>query len=205
MSPLTETIHDLYLDWLPKATYPERQGAHNNSAFGLSRAWPTATARAEQGDERLLKAMTDAAIRWFAADADYPASWEPSGSDFLSAALVEAELMTHVLPRHEFTRWFERFLPHIAAGEPKSLLTPAFVSDDSDGQMAHLHGLNLCRAWAWLRIADSLDESQSAAKAVMTEASGRHAAAALDRSTGGDYMVEHWLACYAVLYLTESP
>ena len=35
--------------------------------------------------------------RWFIDDTDYPAHYEPSGADFLSAALCEAELVSRLL------------------------------------------------------------------------------------------------------------
>jgi DUF2891 family protein len=80
LAELAATIGAGYLDWLPRATYPVRYGFHNNSAFGLSRALPWAAHLARSGDEALLAAVTDAAIRWFHADRDYPAAWEPAGS-----------------------------------------------------------------------------------------------------------------------------
>ena len=105
------SLHDLaevcaarYLDWLPRATYPVRHGMHTNSAFGLSRALPYATSMARNGDDALLNAITQAADRWFGQDQDYAAEWEPSGIDFISPALVEAELMACVLDQAQFAR-----------------------------------------------------------------------------------------------------
>src|SRR5215510_8331847 len=37
LHPLTDAITELFLEWLPKATYPIRVGMHGNSAFGLTR------------------------------------------------------------------------------------------------------------------------------------------------------------------------
>ncbi|WP_328608907.1 DUF2891 domain-containing protein [Amycolatopsis sp. NBC_00345] len=101
----------------------------------------------------------------------------------------------------EFRTWFSHFLPGLANAQPATLFTPATVSDDSDGQLAHLRGLNLSRAWCWLRLADHLPADDPRAP-LMREAAEKHAEPELDHVTGGDYMVEHWLACYAVLYLT---
>jgi hypothetical protein len=140
--------------------------------------------------------------RWYADDADYPGGWEPSGADFLSPALVEAELMAQLLEPAEFAGWLDRFLRGIAAGEPAALFRPAVVSDDTDGQIAHLHGLNLCRAWAWRRLAAALLDDDGR-REPMLAAARRHAESALDRATGSDYMVEHWLAAYALLYLSD--
>ena len=40
---------------------------------------------------------------------DYPAKLEPGGSDFLSPALAEADLMHRVLPADQFAKWFHAF------------------------------------------------------------------------------------------------
>ncbi len=200
-SPLADAVTRNFLDWLPKATYPVRHGVHPNSAFGLSLALPYAGGRADAGSPELLDAITAAAHRWYDEDTDYPAGWEPSGSDFLSPALVEAELMARLLPSGEFLRWLDAFLPGIAEGEPSALFTPAVVSDSSDGQIAHLHGLNASRAWCWRRLAEELPDDDPRTGAALSSM-WRHADAALPHVTGDDYMVEHWLAAYAVLLLS---
>ncbi|GAB3482611.1 DUF2891 domain-containing protein [Amycolatopsis cihanbeyliensis] len=201
LTTLASVFVHRYLEWLPLATYPVRYGVHGNSAFGLSLALPYARMLAESGDGRLLDAVTAAAHRWFGDDRDYPAGWEPSGADFLSPALVEAELMAGLLPAERYASWLDSFLPGIAAGEPATLFTPAFVSDLTDGYIAHLHGLNLSRAWCWRRLAESLPGGDPRAE-LMFAAAEEHAEAALGHATGSDYAVEHWLACYAVLLLS---
>ena len=201
MAPFAEALTARFTDWLPKATYPVRHGLHPNSAFGLSRALPYARQRAAGGDAALLDAITGKARAWYGADRDYPGQYEPSGHDFLSPALAEAELMAGLLPRGEFSAWLELFLPGIADGQPAALFTPAVVSDSSDGQIAHLHGLNASRAWCWRVIAESLPDGDPRIGPALT-AAGVHAEAALPHVVGDDYMVEHWLACYAVLLLS---
>lgn len=201
LRPLADTITARLLDWLPRQTYPVRYGVHVNSAFGLARALPHAADRAAAGDAALLDAIADAADRWYGADVDYPGEWEPSGSDFLSAALVEAELMASLLPAERFVPWFDAFLPRLADGQPSSLFTPAEVSDPTDGQIAHLHGLNASRAWCWHRIATALPSGDPRVPRLL-DAAASHADAALPHVVGDHYMVEHWLAAYAVLLLT---
>ncbi|OXM46099.1 DUF2891 domain-containing protein [Amycolatopsis alba] len=186
-----------YLDWLPQATYPIRYGVHDNGAFGLSRALPYA---GHLTDPRLHQVITETAWRWFGSDHDYPASWEPSGADFLSPALAEAELMARLLPESEFDGWLHRFLPGIADRKPASLFSPAIVTDPSDGQIAHLHGLNLHRAWCWHRLAQALPHGDDRVPAIL-DAVHTHTQASLPQSTGGAYMVEHFLAYYALLLL----
>lgn len=200
MRPLADTITDLLLAWLPKASYPSRDGAHGNTAFGLARSLPWARRLAQHGDTRLLLAITDAVTRWYREDRNYPAGWEPSGADFLSPALAEAEVMCETLDRTSFQRWLDDFLPALAEADPRSLFEPAIVADDTDGQIAHLHGLNLHRAFMWRRLSAALPAGDVRVP-LMVQAAAAHAAASLPAVTGTDYMVEHWLACYAVLYL----
>jgi hypothetical protein len=200
VAPLAELLAGNLVAWLPRLTYPQRTGVHPNTAFGLSRAYDYAALRADQGDGALLAAITGAARRMFAADADYPAHYEPSGADFLSPALAEAELVSRFLPAAEFSGWLERFLPGLGGGEPAALFRPAVVSDPTDGQIAHLHGLNLSRAWAFVALAARLPDGDRRI-GPMLDAAERHAAASLPHVAGSDYMVEHWLAAYATLLL----
>jgi hypothetical protein len=201
LEPLAGKLTELYLEWLPKATYPVRYGVHENSAFGLSRAYAYAAARARDGQPALLDAITAKVHEWFGGDLMYPAAWEPSGQDFLSPALTEAELMALILPTDQFADWLGMFLPGIEQSSPAALFTPAVVTDSSDGQLAHLHGLNASRAWCWRRLAESLPAGDPRIEPALA-AARRHAEAALPHVVGDDYMVEHWLAAYAVLLLS---
>jgi len=179
-------------DWLPLATYPIRAGAHANTAFALLLAldYAQAARRSTFGALCRQKANT-----WYGNDVDCQ-GWEPSGDDFLSSALIEAACMRAVLGRQAFPAWLARFLPRLAAGEPVTLFSPAFVSDRTDGKIAHLDGLNLSRAWCWRLIVDAIDNSQ--ARRRVDEAIAHHLDSALEHVTG-DYMGEHWLATFAVL------
>jgi hypothetical protein len=196
MTPLIELFMKGLIEWLPKLDYPVRYGLHANPAFAFSLALPFA-----EREPTLLEAMKEAAFRWYGEDANYSAEWEPSAFDFLSPALTEAELMASLVD--DFPAWLDRFLPGLADGEPATLFTPVEVSDPTDGHIAHLHGLNLSRAWCWRRLAAALrpDDARSPA---MREAAERHAAASLEHAVGSDYAVEHWLPAYAVLYLSED-
>ena len=200
LRPLADHFLAALAGWLPRMRYPVRHGVHPNSAFGLVRSLPAARRRAAEGDGAALRAIEDAARRWFAADRDAPAGWEPSGADFLSPVLTEAVLMAEVLPAAEFEPWLSAFLPGLAGG---ALFEPAVVTDPTDGQGAHLHGLNLSRAWAMRRVAAALPSGDSRA-ALLLDAARRHAEPELSQVSGSDYMVEHWLAAFALLYLDEG-
>jgi hypothetical protein len=175
LQPLAEVVEANYLAWLPRQTYPIRAGTHVNTAFGL--AFALDYARLMRKDA-LEKAIAERCITYFAEDRHYPADWEPGGNDFLSPCLIEADLMRRVLP--DFASWLAHFLPVI----PRSLCEPATVSDRSDGQLAHLDGLNLSRAWCFSNLGE-------------TKLAQRHLQAGLAGLEGGHYEGEHWLATFA--------
>jgi hypothetical protein len=200
LRPLADAIVARYLDFLPKQTYPIRTGVHPNTAFGLAFAFDYGRS---VDDKALCDRIEERSQAYFAGDAAYPAAWEPGGADFFSPALMEADLMGRVLPATDFRVWFRRFLPDCAKGEPKSLFTPAMVTDRSDPQIVHLDGLNLSRAWCMRGIAAALPPNDPARR-VLAESAARHAEAALEHVASGEYAGEHWLASFAV-YLLSTP
>lgn len=201
LRPLADTLSQRLIAWLPLLTYPQRVGVHQNTAFALSRSFDFAASRAEEGDSALMEAVTTAAERMFRIDTNYPAHYEPSGSDFLSAALCEAELMALLTPTDAFADWLTAFLPGLAESQPVQLFTPATVSDGTDGHLAHLAGLNLSRAAGFLTIAAHLPDADPRLPA-LSAAAERHTHASLASVSGSDYMLEHWLSAYATLLLT---
>ncbi len=197
LEPLTAGFVQRCLKYLPKATYPIRVGTHTSSAFGLALAWDYAMV-AEHGE--LARLVEEKARGWYGKDENCPA-WEPDGTDFLSPSLMEAEVMRRVLPAEEFLAWLGKFFPRLEAKEPACLFAPAFVSDRTDGQITHLDGLNLSRAWCWRNLARAMptgDPRRAHAEAAFE----RHLHAALPHVTG-DYMGEHWLATFALLAMME--
>lgn len=197
LQPLALAFAQRFHAFLPKLTYPMRVGTHFNIAFALVHAYEWAMPR----DKELTALIDICARRWFLEDRDCQA-WEPGGDEFLSPALIEALLMSHILCQSEFTIWFDAFLPRLAQGEPASLITPAFVSDRCDGKIAHLDGLNLSRAWCWRGIADALG-SAHAIVPIANSAATCHLDTSLPH-IAGDYMGEHWLATFALLALEPT-
>ncbi len=197
LAPLAEAYVQRFLDYLPKATYPIRVGTHMNTAFGLALAVDYAKIAAHRPLAELIESKARA---WYSSDANYPA-WEPDGTDFLSPGLVEAECMRRILKPGEFLPWFDRFFPRLAHRDPPTLFQPAFVSDRTDGQITHLDGLNLSRAWCWRALAGALPEDDPR-HALALSAYTTHLDSALPHVTG-DYMGEHWLATFALLAMTE--
>ncbi len=200
LEPLADTVTGRFLAWLPTMDRPVRAGMHLNSAFGLSLALPWARRRAAAGDPRLVEQITAAAGRWFAADTGYDNRWEPDAWDFLSPGLAEIDLMGEVLEPGPFREWLARFRPD---PDPGAWTHPVGAGDRGDGQVAHLDGLNLHRAYALRRLADRLDGGV-ARVGTLREAADEHAGAGLAHVTGGDYMSEHWLASFAILVLDTA-
>ena len=190
LAPLAGAFAERFKAYLPKLTYPIRTGTHFNTAFALILAldW------AEPNDTGLVALIRARAEDYYRGDRDCPA-WEPGGDDFLSSALTEALLMWRTC--EDFGGWFGGFLPRLGDREPKSLFTPAFVSDRSDGKIAHLDGVNLSRAWCWRGLAGALEPELAALARATADA---HLGASLPH-VAGDYMGEHWLATFALLAL----
>ncbi len=192
LAPLAKAFADRFHLYLPKLTYPIRVGTHFNTAFAaiLALEW------AGGNDPALADLIRAWAQDRFGADRGCQA-WEPGGDEFLSSALTEALLMRRTLPKAAFQPWFDAFLPDLSENLPASLFIPAFVSDRSDGKIAHLDGTNLSRAWCWRGIAGALPPELAAktraAADIHLDASLSHVA--------GDYMGEHWLATFALLAL----
>lgn len=200
LRPLVTTIADRYLAFFPKQTYPIRTGVHPNTAFGLSLALDYA--RAVDSHE-LTSVIEERSRTYYLSDVDYPARLEPSGEDFLSPALTEADLMRRVLSSDRFSEWFKGFLPELAQGQLSNLLTPATVSDRTDPKLVHLDGLNLSRAWCMRNIAAALPAKDPAIQ-ILTQAAFLHVEEGLAHVASGNYEGEHWLATFAV-YMLSTP
>ena len=194
LQPLTQAIVDRYLSFLPKQAYPIRTGVHPNTAFGLALALDYARATRHPKLEALI---VERAMTYYGKDADVPASWEPGGEDFLSPALIEADLMRRVLPGPKFPIWLHAFLPR---GLPASLQKPALVTDRTDPKLAHLDGLNLSRAWCLRAISNALPAKDSLREPLLA-AADVHTRQGLEHVATGNYMGEHWLASFAVYLL----
>lgn len=192
LAPLAAAFAERLAAYLPRLTYPIRTGTHFNTAFALllGLEW------AEANDKGLASLIRARAIDYYGDDRDCP-GWEPGGDEFLSPALTEALCMKRAQKPAAFQAWLSRFLPALGAGEPRSLFSPAFVSDRSDGKIAHLDGFNLSRAWCWRGLADALDPCLAL---VAAETADAHLDASLP-FVAGDYMGEHWLATFALLAL----
>jgi hypothetical protein len=197
--PLEQAARDRLATWLPKLERPVRIGEHDQTAFALGLALDWARRRQ---DTAMTALLSERARAYFVADRGCPIGWEPSGQDFLSPCLAEADLMRRLLPAAEFAGWLSGFLPGIPKNGGDGWLQPAVVSDPTDPKLAHLDGLNLSRAWMLEGIAAGLpakDKRRAAIEAV----AARHRDAGLAAVTGEHYEGGHWLGSFATYLVTE--
>ncbi|SRR5579872_348851 len=197
LRPLEEAAIERLSTWLPKLANPVRIGEHDQSAFGLGLALDYAHAA---GNEKFAELIASKARLFYLNDKSCPLSYEPSGEDFLSPCLGEADLMRRVLPSSDFAVWLKAFLPQIPTSGDGKWLRPVVSPDPSDPKLAHLDGLNLSRAWMLKGIASALAKSDRRLQAI-TAAADAHAQAGLSAVTGAHYEGGHWLGSFAV-YLT---
>ena len=200
LRPLESLALRRLTEWLPRLKWPIRSGEHSQSAFALGLALDAARTAGALDAERLIVTRT---LDLYGADVAAPADYEPSGHDFLSPALGEADLMRRVMEPDAFAAWLWRFLPHPASDAARRWLTPVETSDRSDGKLAHLDGLNLSRAWMLEGIASVLpgDDGRAAA---LREAAARHLEAGVTAAQETSYYAgTHWLGSFAMYALTR--
>ncbi len=199
LRPLEDAIVSKTRAWLPNLSYPVRLGTHNQTAFAFGLMLDYARTVGNQAFEQEL---TDKVLGFHREDVNCPLDYEPSGEDFLSPCLMEADLMRRVLTGVEFSAWLGAFLPQIPMDGSADWLAPGVVLDASDGKLVHLDGVNLSRAWALEGIASALPEGDPRIASLL-------ASAALHRETGiaavsdEHYSGSHWLASFAT-YLTTQ-
>ena len=203
LRPLEEAAVERLQTWLPKLSHPVRIGEHDQTAFGLSLMLDYARS---VGNDAFAKLVADSARKFFMADKNCPLVYEPSGEDFLSPSLGEADVMRRLLLPGEFAEWLKGFMPQIPAARDGGYNTdwlPVTVSPDpSDPKLAHLDGLNLSRAWMLEGIISALPADDPRRPALQTAADA-HRRAGLAAVTGEHYEGGHWLGSFAV-YLTTQ-
>ncbi|MDH1602922.1 DUF2891 domain-containing protein [Empedobacter sp. GD03739] len=191
LKPLSDLIIVRYKEYLPKLVYPIRTGTHDNTAFGLSLAIDYARS---VNDKTFEKVIIDNANRLYLKDKSCNIAFEPSGSDFLSACLEEALIMSKIQQNDEYKKWLKGFLPQL---QKKNFdLKPGVVSDRTDGHLVHLDGLNFSRATALYQIEHKLPELN-----YLNDWANHHFNYSFNNISNDDYMGSHWLGTFALYAL----
>jgi len=199
LAPLEALIADYTSAWLPKLVYPIRAGTHNQTAFafGLMLDWADAT-----GNTAFREQIAAKSLEFYSGDVSCPLAYEPSGEDFLSPCLMEADLMRRIMRREDFAAWLTAFLPLIPQDGRGDWLAPGVVLDPSDGKLVHLDGLNLSRAWAMEGIAAALPEADPRRPALLASAA-LHKESGVASVSEEHYAGSHWLASFATYLETR--
>jgi hypothetical protein len=192
LQPLELAVTARISSWLPKLPHPIRTGEHNNTAFSMGLMLDYARIAGNTEFGKLLESRTR---EYYLKDRACPLAYEPSGEDFLSPCLAEADAVRRILPPAEFAKWFSAFLPAVA-------LEPTRVSDVTDGKAYHLAGLNLSRAWMLEGIVSKLPAADARRK-TLTALAARLKATGLESIRSEHYEGGHWLGSFAV-YLVSA-
>jgi len=199
LAPLERTVVARLGEWLPKLSHPVRSGEHSQTAFALGLMLDYAREAGHRAFGELLERKTRA---FYLADRNGPLAYEPSGEDFVSPCLAEADTLRRVLAPAEFAAWLGGFLPGIPCDGSAGWLRPAATPDPSDPKLGHLDGLNLSRAWMLEGIASALPPDDPRLPAIRA-AAAEHARLGLAAVTGEHYEGAHWLGTFAVYLVTQ--
>ncbi|MXW65240.1 MAG: DUF2891 domain-containing protein [Bacteroidetes bacterium SB0662_bin_6] len=195
LAPLVANAVERLVEFLDKLEYPVRVGEHEQTAFsaGLIHDWAMSV-----GDQSMQDLLAARAGAWYGDDRDCPVDYEPSGQDFLSPCLAEADFMRRVLPPGEFAAWLDGFMP----GPLPRMLEPVHVPFDEEDAFGHLHGLHLSRAWMLQGIMSALPEDDDR-KAAMAALAARNAEAGFAGVDPNNYVGSHWLGSFATYLSTQ--
>ena len=194
LQPLTDSIVQMYLAFLPKLRYPIRVGEHTNTAFGLAFAWDYATTT---NHETLKIAIESKAKEFYLNDINCPLTWEPGGYDFLSPCFEEIDLMRRILSIDDFDKWVSNFVPQLK--EDHFEIEVGEVSDRTDGKLVHLDGLNFSRAWVMYGLADQYPEYKH-----LNNVANDHILYSLPNLVNDSYEGGHWLGSFAIYALDNN-
>ncbi|MEM7493475.1 MAG: DUF2891 family protein, partial [Pseudomonadota bacterium] len=199
LRPLENAIVANTRAWLPNLQYPVRLGTHNQTAFAFGLMIDYART---VGDTEFETQLVEKTLSFHLNDVNCPLSYEPSGEDFLSPCLMQADLMRRVMSREAFATWLSDFLPQIPLDGASDWLEPGIVLDASDGKLVHLDGVNLSRAWALEGIASALPDTDPRIDALLAS-SALHKGVGIKAVSDEFYSGSHWLASFAT-YLTTK-
>ncbi len=199
LRPLETLLVKRTFQYLTRLSVPVRAGTHASTAYALVHIYDYAKAT---NHRPLMGAIVKASLRFYGKDRSCPTAYEPSGEDFISPCLVEADLMRRILSQKRYTRWLSKFLPKLDSSAFASVRNPPEIRDKKDYKIGHLIGLSLQRAGAMQGIAWSLSSKDPRRKPLLSFAQ-RHLRSALGQMFASGYGGSHWLASFAIYTLTR--
>ena len=193
LEPLEALVAANFQRWLQSLEFPDRTGAHFNTAFPLSLAWDWTQITQNEHFSDLIRTK---AQRFYLDDRNYPLHIEPLAYDTISPGLAEADLMRRILAPTQFTDWFTDFLP-----QTTDLWEPMQITNPKDYMQSHFRGLNLSRAWMMEGIIPSLSDDSRID--VLQAAAALHRHFGLIDAVSDHYSSSHWLGTFAVYLMTS--
>lgn len=199
LKPLEQRMVEGVYSYLPKLTFPVRAGTHHNTAFSLVHFYDYARA---SGNNKLLSLITRRARDFYLQDSSCPVEYEPSGEDFISPCLAEADIMRRVLEPEEFIEWFDSFIPLSDDKRWEKISQRPKIIDKKDPLVGHLLGLCFQKAWSMRGVAGLL-ESKDPRRRILIDAANAHENFAIKEMFDSGYGGTHWLATFALYGLTD--
>jgi hypothetical protein len=187
-------------EYVRALSVPVRVGTHNNTAFALAHILDYARGA---GDTRLETTLVEAALRFYGEDRGCPVGYEPSGEDFVSPCLAEADLMRRVLAPEAYVGWLEGFLPPPDSPSFAAIAEPPEIRDRHDPRIGHLIGLDFHRAWCFEGIAGALP-ADHAWRPALFRAAALHCTEGVGQMFDSGYGGAHWLASFALFHLSGA-
>jgi hypothetical protein len=200
LEPLADVLVGFTEKYLATLSVPVRAGTHHSTAYALTHIHDYATA---VGDDELAQAIEARSRDFYLGDEGCPTAYEPSGEDFISPCLVEADLMRRVLEPEAFATWLDRFLPALDSAQFKPLREAPVVRDLEDPKIGHLIGLSFQRAAAFRGVGTALPQDDPRGR-VFERLSAVHRDDGVSKMFASGYGGEHWLASFAIYLLTGS-
>lgn len=185
--------------YLPLLTFPIRTGEHPDTGFALGQILDYARG---VNNQALAELVIRRGHEFYDRDRDYPFRYEPSGHDFFSSGLNEADFMRRILPPQEYSEWLTGFIGEWPQSSQVTFVTPVTVSDVTDGKLVHLAGLDLNRAWCLQGIVAGLPEHDPRREALLASAQA-HLDVGMGYVFSGHYEGEHWLGTFALYALLQ--
>lgn len=205
LEPLAKLFTDRMVTYLDGLRQPVRTGVHPNTAMAMDNSLFYASHFAPKLDSAIRRN----AARLFAKDIRCNTGAEPGASDFQSPCLYEAVIMGELMPRAEYLKWLDRFLPPVQSvefrSETKTLgLEFAESAHASVASTSHLVGLSLVRAMLLGRLA-SLLPSDDPRVPVLRQVAVIQAEMGLPQIGAVGYDGSHYYATWVTTYFLAMP
>lgn len=206
LKPLVDLFRERTVKYLENRSFPIRSGTHSNTAFNLRLMLDYVRSL----DDSEFEEVIDRRSRFFfEKDRNCPTLFEPSGSDFISPCLAQANLMGELMEENEFAAWFDEFMPALYTQEFQNLADIIEYEDkeasteELEGSVTHLDGLLLYRAWAMNEIAENLPDGDIQ-KEILNNLSYHQGKEGIKLIFDTDYVGTHWLGTYAFYFMLTA-